>query len=64
MQSQWVVAKQDDDSNKLELEEVPIPEPGEYEVLVKIHAVALNFRDLMILRVSFSIYQTYEGQVS
>ena len=51
MQTQWTVVQQDDQSNSLELQQVPIPEPGEYEVLVKIHAVSLNFRDLMILRV-------------
>jgi len=29
-------------------EDVPVPEPGEHEVLVKFHAASLNFRDLAI----------------
>ncbi|EED21541.1 quinone oxidoreductase, putative [Talaromyces stipitatus ATCC 10500] len=32
----------------LKLEETGIPQPGENEVLIKIHTVSLNFRDLMI----------------
>ncbi|KAI9656757.1 MAG: hypothetical protein M1821_003396 [Bathelium mastoideum] len=32
----------------LKLEEAPIPEVGDHEVLVKIHAASLNYRDLMI----------------
>lgn len=50
-QIQWKVVKHDEKSNKLEMEQAEIPTPGQYEVLVKIHAVSLNFRDLMIVRV-------------
>lgn len=32
----------------LKLVEVPIPELGEHNVLIKIEAVSLNFSDLMI----------------
>jgi NADPH:quinone reductase-like Zn-dependent oxidoreductase len=28
--------------------ELPVPEVSDYEVLVKIHAVSLNYRDLLI----------------
>ncbi|KAK4503167.1 hypothetical protein PRZ48_006595 [Zasmidium cellare] len=49
-QIQWKIVKNDEKSNKLEVEHTEIPTPGEYEVLVKIHAVSLNFRDLMIVR--------------
>lgn len=38
--------------DSLQLQEVPIPEPSEYEVLVKFHAASLNFRDVMIANVS------------
>lgn len=38
--------------DSLKLEEIAIPKPGENEVLVKIHAVSLNYRDLLILTVS------------
>ena len=34
----------------LEYREIEVPEPGEGEVLVRIHAVSLNFRDLMMVR--------------
>ncbi|EJD42370.1 NAD(P)-binding protein [Auricularia subglabra TFB-10046 SS5] len=37
----------------LQLHEVPIPTPGAGEVLVKIHAVSLNFRELLIARNQF-----------
>ena len=34
----------------LQLVQVPIPEPGRGQVLVRVHAASLNYRDLMILR--------------
>lgn len=33
----------------LNLETVPMPAPGEHEVLVRVHAVSLNFRDLGVI---------------
>lgn len=36
--------------DSLELVERPMPKPGAGEVLVKIHAVALNYRDLMMVK--------------
>lgn len=48
---QWVLhGKNGIDS--LKLEETSIPQPGENEVLIKLHAVSLNYRDLMIANVS------------
>jgi NADPH:quinone reductase-like Zn-dependent oxidoreductase len=32
----------------LKIVEMPIPQCGEYDVLVRIHAVSLNFRDIMV----------------
>jgi len=49
-QMQWRVTRADGSLNELRLVEVPIPLLGENEVLVRIYAVSLNFRDLMILR--------------
>lgn len=34
----------------LQLVQVPIPEPGQGQVLVRVHAASLNYRDLLILR--------------
>ena len=36
--------------DQLALEDSPLPRPGRGEVLVKIHAVALNYRDLLMVR--------------
>ncbi|OIW33618.1 putative quinone oxidoreductase [Coniochaeta ligniaria NRRL 30616] len=44
---QWVLRGQGS-FDCLRLEEAPIPEVGENDVLVKLHAVSLNYRDLMI----------------
>ena len=38
-------------------EDIPVPEPGEHEVLVKFHAASLNFRDLAITNGKLSYYQ-------
>ncbi|PWY88269.1 GroES-like protein [Aspergillus heteromorphus CBS 117.55] len=47
MMKQWIVqGKKGIDS--LELQEVPIPSPEDYEVLVKFHAASLNYRDIVI----------------
>ena len=50
-QKRWKVTSTERMFDGLELEDVPIPTPGAYEVLVRIHAVSLNFRDLMIPKV-------------
>ena len=44
----WQVASFGIDS--LELVELPTAQPGPGEVLVKIHAVSLNYRDLMMVK--------------
>lgn len=40
---QWVTGQ--DGLDKLRIEEVDMPEPGEDEVLVEVKAVSLNYRD-------------------
>ncbi|KAI1759911.1 NAD(P)-binding protein [Hypoxylon sp. FL1150] len=45
---QWSVTGTDKDFDGLELIEKPIPKVGENEVLVKLHAASLNYRDLII----------------
>ncbi|KUJ16218.1 NAD(P)-binding protein [Mollisia scopiformis] len=47
-QKQWTVEGLNGlESLKLNME-APVPEPSDYEVLVKFHAASLNYRDLMI----------------
>ena len=48
---QWSVKSTSKGFDGLHFEEAAIPEIAAYEVLVKFHAVALNYRDLMILKV-------------
>ncbi|TVY20500.1 Zinc-type alcohol dehydrogenase-like protein [Lachnellula arida] len=44
---QWVLRDKSGFGNLL-LEEAPLPEIGDFDVLIKVHAVSLNYRDLMI----------------
>ncbi|KAI1440350.1 NAD(P)-binding protein [Annulohypoxylon stygium] len=45
---QWTVTGKDKGFDGLELKEAPIPKIGENDVLVKLHAASLNYRDLII----------------
>lgn len=47
---QWVI-KGSQGVESLHLEDVPVPEPGDSEVLIKFYAASMNFRDLMIANV-------------
>ncbi len=40
--------------DKLSLDEVPAPEPGPGQVLVDVHAVSLNYRDLMTVKGAYN----------
>lgn len=49
----WTVEGKDGfESLKLN-KEAPVPQPSDYEVLVKFHAASLNYRDLIIPRGTF-----------
>lgn len=53
---QWVIKDTKNKFDGLELQEnVEIPPLGDYDVLVKIHAVSLNYRDLIIPQVRCSL---------
>jgi NADPH:quinone reductase-like Zn-dependent oxidoreductase len=54
---QWRVVNTDSRFDGLHLEDAPVPKLGERDVLVRIHAASLNFRDLMIARVSNLFFQ-------
>ncbi|EHA28080.1 alcohol dehydrogenase [Aspergillus niger ATCC 1015] len=38
-----------------ELREEPLPSPGQHEVLIRVHAVSLNYRDAVLLRGDFPV---------
>lgn len=45
---QWVVENKDNGFDGLAFKDAPIPTVGETEVLVKLQAASLNYRDLII----------------
>ena len=47
-QRQWQLRKSGDAPPRLELVELPVRQPGEHEVLVRVHAVSLNRRDVYV----------------
>ncbi|KAL5341337.1 hypothetical protein BJX70DRAFT_66125 [Aspergillus crustosus] len=47
-QKQWSVQNKDSDFDGLQYGDAPVPQVGENEVLVKLHAASLNYRDLII----------------
>lgn len=51
---QWVVESKQKDFDGLVYQDAPVPTVGENEVLVKLQAASLNYRDLIIPKVRFS----------
>lgn len=49
---QWVVENMDNGFDGLAFKDASVPKVGENEVLVKLHAASLNYRDLIIPKVS------------
>lgn len=47
---QWTL-KGSGSFDSLHLEDAPVPQLGERDVLIKMQAVSLNFRDIMIVKV-------------
>lgn len=50
---QWIVENKDKGFDGLVYKETSIPQVGENEVLVKLEAASLNYRDLIIPKVRF-----------
>lgn len=48
---QWVVENKEKDFDGLVYQDAPVPKVGENEVLVKLQAASLNYRDLIIPKV-------------
>jgi NADPH:quinone reductase-like Zn-dependent oxidoreductase len=53
---QWVVVDKENGFDSLNFKEAPVPKCGENEVLVKLRAASLNYRDLIIPKVRHLIY--------
>lgn len=53
---QWVVADKENGFDSLNFKEGPVPKCGENEVLVKLRAASLSYRDLIIPKVRRFIY--------
>lgn len=47
---QWVVHSIDNGIDSLTLEEAPLPTLGQFDVLVRIHALSLNYRDILLAK--------------
>ena len=67
-QKQWSVQNTEQDFDSLKFEDAQVPTVGENEVLVKLHAASLNYRDLIIpkgnlLLVSYLKYAETDGFV-
>lgn len=50
---QWSIQDTKHDFDGLKYEDAPVPKVGENEVLIKLHAASLNYRDLIIPKVRF-----------
>jgi NADPH:quinone reductase-like Zn-dependent oxidoreductase len=48
---QWIVESKDRDFDGLVYQDTQVPKVGESEVLVKLQAASLNYRDLIIPKV-------------
>jgi NADPH:quinone reductase-like Zn-dependent oxidoreductase len=57
---QWSLTGTDKDFDGLAYGDAPVPSVGENEVLVKLHAASLNYRDLVIPKVCCA-YPKYSG---
>lgn len=53
----WILSEQKGIDSLELVQENPIPEVGEYDVLVKIHAASLNYRDIVVAKVYASPLQ-------
>lgn len=51
MMKTWTLKGTENDFDELVFGNGPVPHVGEHDVLVKLHAAALNYRDLIIPKV-------------
>lgn len=58
---QWVVQDKENGFDSMVYQDAPVPKLGENEVLVKLHAASLNYRDLIIPKVLPSTTLSFQG---
>ncbi|OKL55562.1 hypothetical protein UA08_09139 [Talaromyces atroroseus] len=56
---QWTIAHPDKDFSGMSLVEAPLPKVGNHEVMVKVQAAALNYRDCAIAKGTFPFAHRY-----
>lgn len=59
---QWIVRDKENGFDSLHFSEGPVPKVTENDVLVKFHAAALNYRDLIIPKVSVGLLFSREKE--
>jgi NADPH:quinone reductase-like Zn-dependent oxidoreductase len=55
---QWTINGEEKGFDELKLDTVDLPKCGENEVLVKLGAASLNYRDLVIPKVNFRVMKS------
>lgn len=60
---QWTITSKEKGFDGLEYGDVPVPKVGENDVLVKINGASLNYRDLIIPKVSIDPSAAYPSCV-
>jgi hypothetical protein len=55
LQKKWIIEGQARGIDELRFMEGPIPKVDDYGVLVKLHAAAMNYRDILIPSVSLAV---------
>ena len=58
----WILKAGATNLDGLVLEDAPMPEPGEGEVRIRVHAVSLNYRDQLVLGGGLARLPTTEYQ--
>jgi NADPH2:quinone reductase len=59
----WQVVRHGDPSSALERRDVPVPTPGEGELLVSVSACALNFPDVLLAAGQYQVRREAQDEV-
>lgn len=61
-QKQWIINGTSKGIDEWQYRDGQVTQPDNYSVLVKLHAAAINFRDLMIARVRIESHSVHSPQ--